>query len=338
MRIVCEQCQTKYIVPDEKIVKNVLRLTCQKCGHVITTRVDEAASGKQSGSETPSNTLNKWRTSTAQPAARRSQTETPVWYYSYNGESFGPFTEEELTQKLRSEKLAPVVEHCFIWRKSFSEWKPVLQVEPFASAIQAPPPPPAPAAPKPVNPNMPPLFDDDNATQQMQVPMFSLFADSPSTPARSSVKPAGASSPDVPGLKQRLQASGAATKSSVTQSKAQLEFAAPNPKKDSTDSSEDEEVGDTTRVGAPSPFFSFQSLDAISADIKAESKSGKVPEMVKPFPSLSGIAPISKNQNAVNSSQKLAAVTARSGFGNSQAPAINTLLGNPSKSGSVAKI
>ena len=66
MRIVCEQCQTTYIVPDDKIVKNVLRLTCQKCGHVITTRVDGAARGEKA----PSPTLGKWQRSGTGVAGR----------------------------------------------------------------------------------------------------------------------------------------------------------------------------------------------------------------------------------------------------------------------------
>ncbi|MBO5752081.1 MAG: zinc-ribbon domain-containing protein [Proteobacteria bacterium] len=335
MRIVCDQCQQKYTVPDDKIVKNVLRMTCQKCGHVITTRVN-ASSAEQTSSPS-NNTLDKWRaSSTAQPATRRPQNEKPSWYYSYNGESFGPFTEQELTQKLLSEKLAPIAEHCFVWHKTLSEWKPVMQVEQFANAISAPPPPPAQPAPKPANPNMPPLLNDDSeATQQMRAPMFSLFSEASSNASApksttSNAQLTGKSSPDVPSLKQRLQSSN-----SHASVKPRFEFPVPKSKTTQAvaDAADDEEeAGDTTRVGSPSPFFSFQSLDAISSDIKPENKGGKSLEMIKPFPTLSGIAPISKDKTATN-------VTARPGFESTSAgTGINALLGNASKSHTVPKI
>ena len=47
MKIVCDACEAKYIVADNKVQKAMVRLTCQKCGHTIIARRetgDEAAS------------------------------------------------------------------------------------------------------------------------------------------------------------------------------------------------------------------------------------------------------------------------------------------------------
>ena len=195
MHIVCDQCQAKYVVPDEKIEKNILRFTCQKCGHVITQRVDEA---KQEA-PAPANTLNKWRNSVPN-TPRKMQTELPKWYYSYNGESIGPFTEQDLKMRLLSDKMADIAPQCYVWCKTFTDWKPVLEVEPFASALTqpVPPPPPAPA----------PLPKTDG-------PLPPLFKESAEHPGLSSLLTKPKSSPDLPGLKQRLQ------KNSSTQLAAQ---------------------------------------------------------------------------------------------------------------------
>ncbi len=138
MRIVCEKCQAKYFISDDKIVSRTVRLTCRKCGEVITMRVDEDASGAEKQS--------KWKTS-AINTPRKANAETPGWYYSHNGESFGPFTPEELIEKIQSPQVNPVAEQCYVWHRSLGAWKPLVQVEPFSTAIQTPPPPPKMAAP-----------------------------------------------------------------------------------------------------------------------------------------------------------------------------------------------
>ena len=195
MHIVCDQCQTKYVVPDEKIEKNTLRFTCQKCGHVITQRVADPAPEPPA----PSNTLNKWRNNVPN-TPRKLQAELPKWYYSVNGESIGPFTEDDLKSKLLSDKMTDQIKQCYVWCKNFTDWKPVLEVEPFASALTqpVPPPPPMPAPLPPQDGPLPPLFKD-----------------SAEHPGLSSILSKPKSSPDLPGLKHRLQ------KNSATQLAAQ---------------------------------------------------------------------------------------------------------------------
>ena len=95
MRIVCEQCHTNYILPDEKIVKKVLRVTCRKCGNVITAHVNEGDSAEES----QNSLLGKWQKSGVN-TSNRLPNKSPSWYYSVDGESIGPFTETELKSRL----------------------------------------------------------------------------------------------------------------------------------------------------------------------------------------------------------------------------------------------
>ena len=267
MQIVCENCGAKYIFPDEKIVKNVLRLTCQKCGHVITTRVEEAPSGS-------AGVLGKWRAAGG-VAPVRTKDDSPIWYYSYNGSSNGPFTESELLNKFNSEKLSPVAKHCYVWQKAFVEWKPAIEVEPFASAILMPPPPPAPPVHKSgLDDKLPPLFNDLSSRMT----------------AQSELKQ---SSPDLAGLKQRLQQSGSYTQ---------------KPKYASVSGGSDDDEDEPTQHFEAEPLKSFQSLDAIANTGKIESDTG-VRSLKKTIPTSSKlplVQPITTSGN--KSSTNLSAI------------------------------
>ena len=329
MRIVCEQCQTKYIVPDDKIKKNVLRFTCQKCGHVITTRVEETSASERS-------TLGKWR-ETGINTPKRTKKKKAIWYYSYNGESFGPYTESELKDKLLSDKLSPIAQKCYVWNKNMPEWQPVMEVEPFSSSLLMPPPPAAPApTPKtPQSDHLPPLFSESCEHN----------------PSVASVK---TPSPDVKGLKQRLQNSGKSNdKPTITMHSEDL-FDRINQKKSSRipglaphrrqddipthqafpavdmfESSEENSREDETKVG-PSPLLSFQSLDAISPEIREETKTGNKP-LSASLPSLSKLPAIGKKPDsakpAVSAPAKLSAPAAFSPA-SKQVPGISSLFGS----------
>lgn len=49
MRFVCEACQAKYQVPDDRVAGKTVRMTCRKCGHLIEVR----AGGAVRASEPP---------------------------------------------------------------------------------------------------------------------------------------------------------------------------------------------------------------------------------------------------------------------------------------------
>lgn len=151
MRIVCDQCQASYLVPDEKIVKSVVRLQCQCCGHQILVRIDASPSADEASEK-----LERWRSS-AVLAPVSATRELAEWYYSFNGQSYGPFTKADLLEKFRDGS-AP--ELSFVWHKDLVEWKPALEVEPFSTALRVPPPPPPPPprAPLPSRSALPPLL------------------------------------------------------------------------------------------------------------------------------------------------------------------------------------
>ncbi len=296
MRIVCDKCDAKYVFPDEKIVRKTVRLTCRKCGNVITARVDDEVS--------ESATLGKWRQS-ATSMQRRTTSETPGWYYSHNGESFGPYTQAELEAKVASPSLQSIADQCYVWHKTLETWRPLVEIEPFASAAVKPPP--APPAPKkaPVSTGLPPLYSGKVSTGR-------------STSSNPRV------SPNISALKQRLmsvQPNGENESQSVDEER--LNSTAPTvthesplvageaPTHEAMPMVEEimakamKEVPDEALEGEKKvqpvtqsaakgvPLVSFQSLDAISG-AGCLSEGGKKEVLSKPFPTLSSIRPIGK--------------------------------------------
>jgi predicted Zn finger-like uncharacterized protein len=44
MKFVCDRCQTRYSIADEKVRQKILRIRCKTCGNVIVVQ-DEHAKG-----------------------------------------------------------------------------------------------------------------------------------------------------------------------------------------------------------------------------------------------------------------------------------------------------
>jgi len=45
MKIVCDACQAKYSIADEKVQGKAFKIRCKKCGHIIVVKSDRAAAG-----------------------------------------------------------------------------------------------------------------------------------------------------------------------------------------------------------------------------------------------------------------------------------------------------
>ena len=45
MKIVCDNCSTKYSIADEKVRGKVFKIKCKKCSHIIVVKGDVAPEG-----------------------------------------------------------------------------------------------------------------------------------------------------------------------------------------------------------------------------------------------------------------------------------------------------
>lgn len=112
MKFYCDNCQAKYSIADEKVRGKVLKVRCKKCTFVITVREPRAP--------------------VAQQATRPASNTTIPWYYALNGQTFGPYEDQDLMRMFESGDLGDA---CYVWNESFTEWLPVRQVSLFVPAL-----------------------------------------------------------------------------------------------------------------------------------------------------------------------------------------------------------
>lgn len=160
MKIVCDACGAKYFVSDDNVQKKVVRLTCQKCGHTIHARSQQgsrpkpAASagvaqlrarlGLSGGSKTPGLPGLKAKKKSSPPGLSKKKkpvlggggsvkvAERKTWYYSKDGQSFGPFAESSLKDQFQQGELG---EECYVWHRELGDWKPAFETAPFDDVI-----------------------------------------------------------------------------------------------------------------------------------------------------------------------------------------------------------
>ncbi|MFW6054035.1 MAG: GYF domain-containing protein, partial [Persicimonas sp.] len=139
MKFYCDNCNTKYAIADEKVRGKVLKVRCKKCESVITVREQTSPAQARSDHKGPSQRRpTNQRSSQAGPPAAPGRPQAPFdprvvpWHYSLNGQSFGPFEFSALAERFASGELG---DECYVWTDSFSNWKPVSQVDAFSDAL-----------------------------------------------------------------------------------------------------------------------------------------------------------------------------------------------------------
>lgn len=103
MKVVCESCQAKYQIPDERVAGRRLKIRCRKCGDAILIH----------GEYLTEQVL----TAEADAADESSLGE---WHVSVDGEQHGPYPLPQTVEMLRGHQLAW---DAYVWREGYDEWK-----------------------------------------------------------------------------------------------------------------------------------------------------------------------------------------------------------------------
>jgi len=151
MRFACEQCQTKYTIPDERVRGKILKIRCKNCncqitiseGGVRTARPMEAAGGDtiiptkgslpalgEGGDATMIGGMADFFSGPAAAAAPAADD----WYISIDGATAGPMPLPELAQRVVAEESTPAHE-VFVWREGLGEWLPPADVAEVKAAV-----------------------------------------------------------------------------------------------------------------------------------------------------------------------------------------------------------
>ena len=128
MKIVCDACQAKYSIADEKIQGKAFKIRCKKCNHIIVVKT--GGEGGAASSAAP--TAEKPKAAPAQAAAAPAL-DPGGWHVVVDGEQVGPLSEAEVKDRLRQSKINS---DTLVWKEGFADWMQLSTV-PELTAILA---------------------------------------------------------------------------------------------------------------------------------------------------------------------------------------------------------
>src|SRR2546423_2348267 len=104
MKIVCDNCATKYSIADEKVRGKVFKIRCKKCSHIIVVRGGEGAAAEPSSdggfpADEPAAPAPR------APAAAPLGTGEAVLHLVVDRANYGHLTREEVQAKFRGREV-----------------------------------------------------------------------------------------------------------------------------------------------------------------------------------------------------------------------------------------
>ena len=118
MKIVCEACQAKYSIADEKVRGKVFKIRCKKCSHVIVVRGGGSA-------ETGSAPSAEFASS---PSSAPDLALDAGWHIVVDGEQVGPLSEGDIRARLARGEINP---ETYIWKEGLPDWVKVSTLAEF---------------------------------------------------------------------------------------------------------------------------------------------------------------------------------------------------------------
>src|SRR4051794_38164281 len=127
MKFVCDSCNTKYSIADDRVHGRVLKIRCKTCDHVITVReemkgaagsIAEALGRNLAESENEHTVVSMPPPSSPAPA----ESAADDWYVSFDGEQEGPLPLARALDRVRLERPKGKEAHC--WKPGFFVWLP----------------------------------------------------------------------------------------------------------------------------------------------------------------------------------------------------------------------
>jgi predicted Zn finger-like uncharacterized protein len=119
MKIVCEACQAKYSIADDKVRGKVFKIRCKKCSHVIVVRGAGESATASSG---------EFATS---PSSAADLTLDAGWHIVVEGEQVGPLSEVDIRGRLTRGEISP---ETYIWKEGLADWVKIGGLAEFSQA------------------------------------------------------------------------------------------------------------------------------------------------------------------------------------------------------------
>jgi predicted Zn finger-like uncharacterized protein len=141
MKIVCDACQAKYSISDDKVQGKVFKIRCKKCSNIIVVRGGAGASEPAPAPQQEKDTRvydYGYEGGDHAPAG-----DEAVWHVVINQDQVGPMTAVDVQQRFAAGEIDG---ETYVWREGFADWLPMAQVDTFASLAASQPSGAAPAA------------------------------------------------------------------------------------------------------------------------------------------------------------------------------------------------
>ncbi|MGE0871437.1 MAG: GYF domain-containing protein [Kofleriaceae bacterium] len=126
MKIVCDACQAKYSISDDKVQGKVFKIRCKKCSNIIVVRggagaVEQAAAPAQE---------KETRVYDYGYEGQGPGADDAVWHVVINQDQVGPMTAAEVEKRYAAGEIDA---DTYAWREGFADWMPLSQVDAFAA-------------------------------------------------------------------------------------------------------------------------------------------------------------------------------------------------------------
>ncbi len=123
MKIVCDACQAKYSIADEKIQGKAFKIRCKKCNHIIVVKtVGEGAASAA-----------RVAAASEKPKVAAQVIDQAAWHVVVDGDQVGPLMESEIRDRIRQGKIDS---ETLVWKEGFADWTQLSAV-PELTAILA---------------------------------------------------------------------------------------------------------------------------------------------------------------------------------------------------------
>src|SRR3982750_4519706 len=130
MKIVCDACQAKYSISDDKVQGKVFKIRCKKCSNIIVVRGGAGAAEPAPAPQQEKDTRvydYGYEGGDHAPAG-----DEAVWHVVINQDQVGPMTAVDVQQRFAA---GEIDSETYVWREGFADWLPMAQVDTFASLV-----------------------------------------------------------------------------------------------------------------------------------------------------------------------------------------------------------
>jgi predicted Zn finger-like uncharacterized protein len=149
MKIVCDNCATKYSIADDKVRGKVFKIRCKKCSHIIVVRGQDGAGAAAAAEPAPKFDQKETKVfdysgadgeaaaaAGQQAPAAASSGDAPVWHLVIDREQVGPMTAEEVRQRFARGECDG---ETYAWREGFGDWQKLSAIGDFGDLMAAAP-------------------------------------------------------------------------------------------------------------------------------------------------------------------------------------------------------